>query len=102
MNLLSAEGITKSYSEKKLFNNINLGINDGDKIGLIGINGTGKSTLLKVIAGVEEVDEGRIIRSNVLQIEYLSQNPAFDEDNTVIQQVLRVLTIMRLREYERL
>ena len=89
MNLLSAEGITKSYSEKKLFNNINLGINDGDKIGLIGINGTGKSTLLKVIAGVEEVDEGRIIRSNVLQIEYLSQNPAFDEDNTVIQQVFK-------------
>lgn len=102
MNLLSAEGITKSYSEKKLFNNINLGINDGDKIGLIGINGTGKSTLLKVIAGVEEVDEGRIIRSNVLQIEYLSQNPAFDEDNTVIQQVFKGNSpVMRLlREYE--
>lgn len=102
MNLLSAEGITKSYSEKKLFNNINLGINDGDKIGLIGINGTGKSTLLKVIAGVEEVDEGRIILSNVLQIEYLSQNPAFDEDNTVIQQVFKGNSpVMRLlREYE--
>lgn len=102
MNLLSAENITKSYSEKKLFNNINLGINDGDKIGVIGINGTGKSTLLKVIAGVEEVDEGRIIRSNVLQIEYLSQNPYFDTEATVIQQVFNGNSpIMKLiREYE--
>ncbi|SCN23435.1 putative ABC transporter ATP-binding protein [Clostridium sp. N3C] len=102
MNLLSAEGITKSYSEKKLFNNINLGINDGDKIGLIGINGTGKSTLLKVIAGVEEPDEGRIIRSNALKIEYLSQNPDFEEGSTVIQQVFKGSSpIMKLlREYE--
>lgn len=102
MNLLSAEGITKSYSEKKLFNNINLGINDGDKIGVIGINGTGKSTLLKVIAAVEEVDEGRIIRSNALQIEYLPQNPIFEEDNTVIQQVFKGSSpVMKLlREYE--
>ncbi|MDP4087703.1 MAG: ABC-F family ATP-binding cassette domain-containing protein [Bacillota bacterium] len=102
MNLLSAENITKSYSEKKLFNNINLGINDGDKIGVIGINGTGKSTLLKVIAGVEEVDEGRIIRSNALQIEYLSQNPYFDSEATVLQQVFKGNSpIMKLiREYE--
>lgn len=102
MNLLSAEGITKSYSEKKLFNNISLGINDGDKIGVIGINGTGKSTLLKVIAGVEELDDGRIIRSNGLQIEYLSQNPAFEEDSTVIQQVFKGNSpVMKLlREYE--
>ncbi|WP_163194618.1 ABC-F family ATP-binding cassette domain-containing protein [Clostridium thermarum] len=102
MNLLSAENITKSYSEKKLFNNINLGINDGDKIGVIGINGTGKSTLLKVIAGVEEVDEGRIIRSNALQIEYLQQNPHFDQEATVLQQVFNGNSpIMKLiREYE--
>lgn len=102
MNLLSAEGITKSYSEKKLFNNISLGINDGDKIGLIGINGTGKSTLLKVIAGVEETDEGRIIRSNALQIEYLSQNPDFEEENTVLQQVFKGSSpVMNLlRQYE--
>ena len=102
MNLLSVENITKSYSEKKLFNNINLGINDGDKIGVIGINGTGKSTLLKVIAGEEEVDEGRIIRSNALQVEYLSQNPYFNPEATVIQQVFNGNSpIMKLiREYE--
>jgi ATP-binding cassette subfamily F protein uup len=103
MNLLSAENITKSYSEKKLFNNINLGINDGDKIGVIGINGTGKSTLLKVIAGEEEVDEGRIIRTNALQIEYLSQNPYFDSEATVLEQVFNGNSpIMKLiREYEK-
>lgn len=102
MNLLSAENITKSYSEKKLFNNINLGINDGDKIGVIGINGTGKSTLLKVIAGAEEVDEGRIIRSNSLHIEYLPQNPYFDPEATVLQQVFKGDSpVMKLiREYE--
>lgn len=102
MNLLSAENITKSYSEKKLFNNINLGINDGDKIGIIGINGTGKSTLLKVIAGAEEVDEGRIIRSNSLHIEYLPQNPYFDPEATVLQQVFKGDSpVMKLiREYE--
>ncbi len=102
MNLLSAENITKSYSEKKLFNNINLGINDGDKIGVIGINGTGKSTLLKVIAGAEEVDEGRIIRSNSLHIEYLPQNPYFDTEATVLQQVFKGDSpVMKLiREYE--
>lgn len=102
MNLLSAENISKSYSEKKLFNNINLGINEGDKIGVIGINGTGKSTLLKVIAGTEESDEGRIIRSNILQIEYLSQNPYFDSEATVLQQVFKGnSSIMKLiREYE--
>ncbi len=61
MNILSAEGISKSYSEKILFNDISLGIGEGDKIGLIGVNGTGKSTLLKVIAGIETVDTGRIL-----------------------------------------
>jgi ATPase components of ABC transporters with duplicated ATPase domains len=102
MNLLSAENITKSYSEKKLFNDINLGINEGDKIGVIGINGTGKSTLLKVIAGVEEIDSGRIIRTNALQIEYLSQAPDFDDSASIMQQVFKGSSpIMKvIREYE--
>ncbi|ADL53738.1 ABC-F family ATP-binding cassette domain-containing protein [Clostridium cellulovorans] len=102
MNFLSAENISKSYSEKQLFNNINLGINDGDKIGVIGINGTGKSTLLKVIAGVENEDTGKIIRANAVRIEYLSQNPAFDENATVIEQIFKGDTpVMKLiREYE--
>lgn len=102
MNLLSAENISKSYSEIKLIDNINLGINEGDKIGLIGVNGTGKSTLLKMLAGVEVPDEGRIIKGNSVRIEYLPQNPEFDFNATVLEQVFKGSSpIMKLiREYE--
>jgi ATP-binding cassette subfamily F protein uup len=103
MNLLSVENITKSYSEKLLLNNIFLGINEGDKIGLIGVNGTGKSTLLKIIAGLEDADEGRIVKGNTVSIEYLPQQPDFDLDITVIEQVFKGTSpIMRLlQEYEK-
>ena len=74
MNLISLENISKNYSEKTLLNNISLGINEGEKIGLIGVNGTGKSTLLKIIAGVEESESGNIIKANKVRIEYLPQN----------------------------
>lgn len=87
MNLLTLENISKSYSEKKLIENISLGINDGEKIGLIGVNGTGKSTLLKIIAGVEEYDSGNIIKTNGIRVEYLPQNPEYNEDDTVLDQV---------------
>ncbi len=102
MNLLSAENISKSYSEKQLLNNINLGINEGDKIGLIGVNGTGKSTFLKILAGVEQADEGRVIAGNSVKIEYLSQNPLFDSEATVLEQVFKANSpVMKLiREYE--
>ncbi len=102
MNILSAEGISKSYSEKILFNNISLGIGEGDKIGLIGINGTGKSTLLKVIAGLETTDTGRIIKGNSVRVGYLEQSPFFDAGTTVLEQVFAGPTpIMQLlREYE--
>ncbi len=102
MNILSAEGISKSYSEKILFNDISLGIGEGDKIGLIGINGTGKSTLLKVIAGLESTDTGRIIKGNSVRVGYLEQNPVFEAGTTVLQQVFNGPTpIMELlREYE--
>ena len=102
MILLSAENISKSYSEKKLLYNINLGINDGDKIGLIGINGTGKSTLLKIIAGVEIADEGGINKGNSVRIEYLPQNPDFDPEGSVLEQVFKGNSpVMKLiREYE--
>ncbi|WP_373600937.1 ABC-F family ATP-binding cassette domain-containing protein [Paraclostridium bifermentans] len=89
MNLISLENISKSYSEKVLVNNISLGINEGDKIGLIGVNGTGKSTLLKIIAGQEYVDAGNIIKPNKVRIEYLPQNPHYDENSTVIEQVFK-------------
>lgn len=102
MNLLNAENISKSYSEKILFNNINLGINEGDKIGIIGVNGTGKSTLLKVISGIEQADEGRVIKGNSVRVEYLSQNPDFDPEASVIEQVFKGDSpIMKvIRKYE--
>ena len=102
MNILSAEGISKSYSEKILFNDISLGIGECDKIGLIGVNGTGKSTLLKVIAGIETVDTGRILKSNKVRVGYLEQSPAFEPGTTVLQQVFNGNSpvMLLLREYE--
>lgn len=102
MNLISIENISKSYNDKVLFKDVSLGINEGDKIGLIGINGTGKSTLLKVIAGVKKEDSGNIIKGNKVRIEYLPQNPDYNEELTVIEQVFKGNnpTIMLLREYE--
>jgi len=89
MSLLIAENISKSYSDKKLLNDVNLSLNDGDKLGLIGINGTGKSTLLKIIAGVEKADEGQVTKGNTMQIAYLPQNPDFDDRATVLEQVFK-------------
>ncbi len=89
MNLITLENISKSYSEKKLLEDISLGINDKEKIGLIGINGTGKSTLLKIIAGAEIPDDGTITKANKVRIEYLPQNPYYDEDATVLEQVFK-------------
>ena len=102
MNLITIENITKSYSEKVLINDISLGINDGDKIGIVGVNGVGKSTLLKIIAGIENPEVGRIIRGNSVFIEYLSQSPYFDPDATVMEQVFKGDSpkIKLVREYE--
>ncbi|MGE5678491.1 MAG: ABC-F family ATP-binding cassette domain-containing protein [Pseudomonadota bacterium] len=102
MNLITIENISKSYSEKILIDDISLGINEGDKIGIVGVNGVGKSTLLKIIAGTENPDKGRIIKGNSVFIEYLSQSPYFDPEATVIEQVFHGDSPkMRLvREYE--
>ena len=90
MNLLTAENISKSFnSDKILFDNISLGINEGDKIGLIGINGTGKSTLLKILAGEEEADSGKLTKGNAVRIAYLPQNPEFDDNESVISEVIK-------------
>ncbi|SFG28406.1 ATP-binding cassette, subfamily F, uup [Desulfotomaculum arcticum] len=101
MILLNAENISKSYTEKKLLVNINLGINEGDKIGLIGVNGTGKTTLLKIIAGVEKPDGGQVIKGNSVRIAYLPQNPDFDLEATVLEQVFRGDSVLMklIREY---
>src|SRR3712207_7781985 len=89
MNLLSIENLTKSYGEKVLFKNLSLGINEGEKIGLIGINGTGKSSLLKIIAGDNDYDEGKITKNNDVRIEYLSQDTTFQEDITVLDAIFK-------------
>lgn len=89
MNLLSVENIAKGYGVKTLFSDISFGIEEGDKIGLIGINGTGKSTFLKILAGIEAPDQGKVVVGNAVRVEYLSQNPVFDDQATVLQQVFR-------------
>ena len=96
MHLLSAENISKSYSEKKLLENVSLGINEGDKIGLIGINGTGKTTFLKIIAGVEKPDRGEIIKSTRLETAYLPQEPDFILDMSVLEYVCQGNPLMKM------
>lgn len=102
MNIITIENISKSYSEKILLDDVSFGINEGEKIGVLGINGTGKSTLLKIIAEVETYDSGKIIKARNANIEYLPQNPEFDTELTVIEQVFKGTSpIMKLiSEYE--
>ncbi len=89
MNILNAEKISKTFGEKELFNQVTLGVNDGDKIGVIGVNGTGKSTFLKIIAGIEAPDEGQIVKGRSVTVEYLPQTPEFLENDTIISYVIR-------------
>lgn len=102
MILLNAEGISKSYSEKILLDGVSLGINEGDKIGLIGVNGTGKSTFLKILAGVDEPEAGTVIIGNGVRIGYLPQNPDFDGDLTVLQQAMAGVSLaeQEAKEYK--
>lgn len=88
MNLLTAEHLTKAYTERILLNDASFSVQEGEKIGVIGVNGMGKSTLLKILAGVEEADEGQVIMGNHVKIGYLPQTPAFDPELTLIQAVL--------------
>ncbi len=98
---MTVENLSKSYVEKTLVENVSFGVNEGDKIGLVGINGTGKSTLLKVLAGVEESDSGSITKGRDVTISYLPQNPEFDQDSTVLDQVFEGHwgTMKILRDY---
>lgn len=88
MNIINIEHIHKIYGDKVIFDDVSCGIQEGDKIGIIGINGTGKSTLLKMIAGKEETDEGQIVRQNGLRIAYMPQSPEFPEGATVTSYAL--------------
>lgn len=99
---MQAENITKAYREKPLLDGVSLYLNEGDKVGVIGVNGTGKSTLLKILAGWEESDGGTITRGNGVRIGYLPQNPDFEEHTTVLEQVFKGnhLAEQEQREYE--
>ena len=89
MNILTLENITKAYGERKIFDHVGFFLQEGEKVGIIGINGTGKSTFLRMIAGEEKPDEGRIVVANHCIIRYLPQVPVFFKDETVLEAVLR-------------
>lgn len=87
MNIMTVEHLSKSYGEKTLFRDASFGMDDRDKIGVIGVNGTGKSTFLKIIAGLDTADEGQIAIGNDVRVQFLAQNPPYEPGNTVLQQV---------------
>lgn len=89
MNILTVEKITKAYGMRKLFDQASFYMQEGEKVGVIGINGTGKSTLLRMIAGLEDVDEGSIVKASGMVVRFLSQNPEFDPQDTILEAVLR-------------
>lgn len=89
MNILNAEKISKTYGEKVLFDKVVLGVNKGDKIGVIGVNGTGKSTFLKIIAGIEEPDAGEIVSGRGVTVSYLAQAPQFNPGDTIVGYVIK-------------
>lgn len=89
MNLVTIEHLKKSYTERLLFDDADFSINEDEKIGLIGINGTGKSTLLKIVADLEEPDEGTVVRGRNLHWRYLPQNPVFTAGDTILQSIVK-------------
>lgn len=93
MILLNAENLSKGYSDRQLLDGCSLAVNEGDKIGLIGVNGTGKSTLLKIIAGLDFPDSGTVTRAGGVRVAYLPQNPVFSENATVLEQVMKGVAI---------
>lgn len=102
MILLSAQNISKTYMERRVLDNASFFLNEGDKVGIIGINGTGKSTLLKILAGAEEPDSGEIIRTKGVRISYLPQIPEFEEHGSVLEQVMLHLPsdLKQAKEFE--
>jgi len=103
MKMLTVENVSKTYGEKQLFNNISFTISEKERVGLIGINGTGKSSLLSIIAGLDQADEGKIIAGKDYSISFLNQQPDLDASKTVLEQVFHgeapILKLMR--EYEK-
>ena len=102
MILLTAQNISKTYMERKVLDGVSFFLNEGDKVGIIGINGTGKSTLLRILAGAEEPDGGEMIRTGGIRVSYLPQIPEFDDHGSVLEQVLAHLPedLKQSKEYE--
>jgi len=102
MNIVSLENVSKNYGFRPLFESVTLGLDDRDKIGIIGANGSGKTTLLRIIAGHEEPDTGRVVRAKGKSLAYLSQNPAFDDDLTVLETIFASSSgvMQTIRDYE--
>ena len=100
--LMQAEHLSINFGDRQLLDDVNFYLNDGDKVGVIGINGTGKSTFLKVLAGAAEADTGKIIKAPNLRISYLSQNDVMDEEATILEQIFASLPddIRMINEYE--
>jgi len=100
--MLSAEKINKSYNDKALLKNVSFYLNEGDKVGVIGVNGTGKSTFLKILAQLEEPDSGNVSKANGLKVEYLCQNPVWDEDVRIIDHIFSgsARLLIDVKEYE--
>ena len=88
MILLSAQNLSKTYLERTVLNDVSFFLNEGDRVGIVGINGTGKSTLLRILAGVEEPDSGTVIRTKGIRISYLPQIPDFAEHGSILEQVM--------------
>ncbi|MGO1469662.1 MAG: ABC-F family ATP-binding cassette domain-containing protein [Tissierella sp.] len=103
MILLNIEEVSKAYTDRVLMEDVSFSIHEGDKIGLIGVNGTGKTTLLKLISGLEEPSSGRIIRSRDINIEYMAQNIEFDPNSTILDEVFKgdSKNIKTLRAYNK-
>lgn len=89
MNILTVEKVTKGYADRTLFSDITLGINQNDKIGIIGVNGTGKTTLLKIISEIVKPDSGNVTKGNDVTVAYLPQNPKFEQNETIIDYVIK-------------
>ena len=89
MNLLTIKGLSKTYTDKKLFDAVDFSVEEGNKIGIIGINGTGKSTLLRIVAGIESGDEGEYTKGSNVVINYLPQNPEFPKGITIYDYVIK-------------
>jgi len=102
MNILTIDNITKSYGVRKIFDGASFFLQEGEKAGIIGINGTGKSTLLKMIAGLEEADDGTVIKANHCLVRYLPQNPEFAPEETCWRQCCVAIVWRKTPEPSRL